>query len=574
MLRSAYLLCGRSWADYLPIAVRKGRNTVRAYLLRRLAVLALGTVVAALVLSSGAGATPTASLSFTTDSSWTVNGVPASVVKYPSCYAGFGAWTTALGANWISVNACPVPPPETDIYSKTFDVPGTPTSGSIAIAADNEVSLNINGTNVLSQSDAYNNFHIVTNVDITPYLQSGPNTIDAVVTNTSTGPNISGVVARVSVTYDLPDTTAPADSPSVPSGWSSSDQTVDWNWSDDGSGIDAANCPQSSTSSGEGAITLSSTCYDLAGNSNSDSATVYVDKSGPTANPVYLSGWSNSDVTVEWNWTDNGSGIDPANCPASSTSAGIGTFDVSATCSDLVGNSTPASVTVNVDETNPVDAPDIPSGWSNTDATVDWNWTDAGGSGIDAANCAQSSTSSGEGTITLNSSCSDVAGNSSVDSASVKVDKTDPVVSYTGGGTYTVDQNVTVTCSSSDALSGVASDTCANVSGAAWSLGLGRHDLSATAKDNAGNIGSASTSYTVKADTDSVCALVKRWAKNAGQANSLCVKLNAAAAAVARGQTKTHDNNIDAFDNEVRAQSGKGFTAAQAALLVQFAAAL
>ena len=128
--------------------------------------------------------------------------------------------------------------------------------------------------------------------------------------------------------------------------------------------------------------------------------------------------------------------------------------------------------------------------------------------------------------------------------------------------------------SASDALSGVASDTCAGVSGPAWSLGLGTHSLSAIATDNAGNTGTGSTSYTVKADAASLCNLVNAWAKNGGIANSLCTKIRAAEAAGARGQAKTKQNNIDAFDNEVRAQAGKGFTSDQAALLIQFAATI
>jgi hypothetical protein len=435
-----------------------------------------------------------------TDNSWTVNGAPAQVIQQ-SCYAGFGAWTTALGIHWIGKSSCSAPPPETDTYSKTFDIPGTPTAASIGIAADNEVSLYVNGANLLSETDGFNNFHLVTTIDITPYLHSGSNTIDAVVTNTGTGASVSGVVAKVAVTYELPDTTAPTDSPSYPSGWQSSDATVDWNWTDGESGIDPANCPQSSTSSGEGAVQVSSSCSDLAGNTASDSVTVYVDKTAPS------------------------------------------------------------------------DSPTFPSGWTNADATVDWNWSDDG-SGIDASNCTQSSISSGEGAITLSATCSDLVGNSRTDSVTVNVDKTAPTVTYTGGGTYSVDQTVSIACSASDSLSGIASSTCADVSGGAWSFGLGTHSVSATATDVAGNSGSGSTTFTVTVDATSLCGLARQWAKNAGIANSLCVKLQAAAAAAARGQTKTKQNNIDAFDNEVSAQSGKGFTAAQAKLLVQFAATL
>src|SRR5579872_6442413 len=181
-------------------------------------------------------------------------------------------------------------------------------------------------------------------------------------------------------------------------------------------------------------------------------------------------GWNNSDVTVNWHWTDSGSGIDPAHCVQSSTSAGEGALTLSSTCQDLAGNSASDSVTVNVDETAPVDAPVVSpaangAGWNNSDVTVNWHWTDSG-SGIDPAHCVQSSTSAGEGALTLSSTCQDLAGNSASDSVTVNVDKTAPVVSYSGNaGTYSLTQSVSITCSASDALSGVVSNTCANVSG-------------------------------------------------------------------------------------------------------------
>ena len=73
-----------------------------------------------------------------------------------------------------------------------------------------------------------------------------------------------------------------------------------------------------------------------------------------------------------------------------------------------------------------------------------------------------------------------------------------PTVTYSGdAGSYGILANVAINCSAADTLSGVASTTCANQSGAAWSFGAGSHSLSATATDNAGNTGSGSASVTV-----------------------------------------------------------------------------
>ncbi len=435
---------------------------------------------------------------------------------------------------------------------------------------------NANGWNNSDVVVAWNWTDSGSGVDAANCTQSSTSSGEGSLTLSSTCNDLAGN-SKTDTRHVKVDKTAPNDAPTVVA--SGNTVTVHWNWSDGGSAVDAANCTQSNSKSGNGLVTITSTCSDLAGNSASDSVQVQLDNSPPTDNPSAVPAWSTSDVTVDWNWTDDGSGIDPSNCQQSSTSSGEGEITLTSTCSDLAGNSATDSVKVHVDKTAPADHPVATpaangAGWNNSDVTVAWNWTD-GGSSIDAAHCTQSSTSSGEGSITLTSTCTDVAGNSASDSVTVNVDKTAPSVTYSGNvGTYMVDQTVSISCSPSDALSGIASSTCAGVSGPAWSFGLGSHTYLASATDNAGNQGSGSTTFTVKVDASSLCALVTQWAKNAGIANSLCVKLNAAAAAAARGQAKTKQNNIDAFDHEVSAQSGKGFTAAHASLLVQFAAAL
>jgi hypothetical protein len=59
-----------------------------------------------------------------------------------------------------------------------------------------------------------------------------------------------------------------------------------------------------------------------------------------------------------------------------------------------------------------------------------------------------------------------------------------------------------------------------------------------------------------------------------GATNSLIVKLSAAQAAIARGNTGTAVNVLGAFDNEVSAQAGKVLTTDQAALLTAIAGAI
>ena len=99
---------------------------------------------------------------------------------------------------------------------------------------------------------------------------------------------MSGVLTVPNTVVDTcaPRASIPTQSPAANGlGWNNNDVTVTWNWSDEvgGSGIDNAACTTSSTSMGEGELTLTATCKDLAGNTGSASYTVMVDKTLPIA---------------------------------------------------------------------------------------------------------------------------------------------------------------------------------------------------------------------------------------------------------------------------------------------------
>jgi hypothetical protein len=86
-----------------------------------------------------------------------------------------------------------------------------------------------------------------------------------------------------------------------------------------------------------------------------------IDSTPPTAAPTQspaanAAGWNDSDVTVNWNWTDEagGSGIDASKCTTSSVSSGEGNpITLTASCSDQAGNTGTASYQVKVDKTAP-----------------------------------------------------------------------------------------------------------------------------------------------------------------------------------------------------------------------------
>jgi len=115
----------------------------------------------------------------------------------------------------------------------------------------------------------------------------------------------------------------------------------------------------------------------------------------------------------------------------------------------------------------------------------------------------------------------------------INVDPNPPTVTFANNaGTYTLDQPVSITCSATDSISGMASNTCKTVAGQAYTFGLGKHDISATGTDKTGNVGTATTSFTVQATPASLKAITVQLlnATNPVQVRTLSSYLDAAAA--------------------------------------------
>jgi hypothetical protein len=168
----------------------------------------------------------------------------------------------------------------------------------------------------------------------------------------------------------------------------------------------------------------------------------------------------------------------------------------------------------------------------------------------------------------------DNAGNSSSASVTVNIDQTRPVVAFTGDTTYTVDQTVRVLCTATDLTAGIATSTCADVVAPAYRLGVGTRTVQASASDVAGNTASASSQYEVIVTYQSLCNLTRMLVANEGIANSLCVKLNAASAAQARGTLTAKAGALGAYGREIAAQTGKAITPETASILSGLAAKL
>src|SRR5262249_22534534 len=118
-----------------------------------------------------------------------------------------------------------------------------------------------------------------------------------------------------------------------------------------------------------------------------------------------------------------------------------------------------------------------------------------------------------EGVTAVTFFARDIVGN--VENAKVtniRIDKTAPVISFSGNlSTYTIDQDVAITCSAADALSGIAATSCPSASGPAYLLPLGNNSLTASATDKAGNTTSLTISFRAVVTPDSLANLTIRF---------------------------------------------------------------
>jgi hypothetical protein len=299
------------------------------------------------------------------------------------------------------------------------------------------------------------------------------------------------------------------------------------------------------------------------------------------------SNWHANDVSVDCSASDDGSGLANANDAQFSltTSVQNGTENDAATTDnrnvcDAVGN----CVTVGpfgpakVDKKGPAisgapaSSPDA-NNWYNAPVTIHWTCVDAG-SGV--AHCPADQSIGTEGTNqTVDGTATDNVDNSTAATSSpaVNIDRTAPTLSYNGNqGSYTVDQTVNITCTASDNLSGVASTTCRDITGPAYSFALGTNSFSATATDNAGNVGDGSVSFTVGVTPGSLCSLTEQFVGNSRTATPLCVLLSRIQSAQAMHNSQMKASLINAYI--VLVNTHRGLSNQQQAILIRLAKSL
>ncbi|WP_307039294.1 OmpL47-type beta-barrel domain-containing protein [Agromyces ramosus] len=301
----------------------------------------------------------------------------------------------------------------------------------------------------------------------------------------------------------------PTTSPNA-NGWYKGDVVIGWSGADALSGIDASTQPADGLITGEGgALTTNASIADKAGNTTTASSVpVSVDRTPPVTGVGGSSNsWTNESVTVVLSPSDNLSGVASTSYAVdggavqsgtSVTLSSEGDHSILFFSTDGAGNVEAAQTAhVKIDTTapsishsfTPVTYSD--GAWSNEDVTVTFECADAG-AGV--ASCTAPVTTTSEGLAQqVTGTATDNAGNSASDTAVVSIDRTAPTISASAdraandAGWYRDD--VTVSFSANDGLSGLASTSPAQV------LGEGANQsATGTATDAAGNSASAGVS--------------------------------------------------------------------------------
>jgi hypothetical protein len=228
-------------------------------------------------------------------------------------------------------------------------------------------------------------------------------------------------------------------------GWYTSDVTVGWSVTDPESTVVIDSGCGSQIFTNETASASSSCSAHSTGGSSSDSVTITIDKTGPTATlsangTAGLNGWFTSNVTVATNGADAISG--PVSCTPDQpfTNETAGTV-VNGNCTNDAGLTTDAApLTVKIDKTGPTAGLSVTSGtagangWYTSDVVVTTDGSDSI-SGPATCTVPQTLTSETNG-VSVTGSCTNAAG-IKTDAAplTVKIDKTNPVAAIVLDGT-------------------------------------------------------------------------------------------------------------------------------------------
>jgi WD40 repeat protein len=285
-------------------------------------------------------------------------------------------------------------------------------------------------------------------------------------------------------------------------GWNNTDVTVRFSCQDALSGV--ASCtptdPIQVTQEGQGQ-TIQAQAVDKAGNRAERTVTVNLDKTKPQLTlgepqgTLGSEGWYRTDVVVPYTATDNLAGFSGGQrqLQGSARSSGEGSaVRVRVRVEDLAGNATEAEAgPFKVDQTPPtisaaVNPQPNAQGWNNTDVTVRFQCSDTLSGLVSCTPQEERVTSEGERRI--EGRAEDRAGNVRTTSVTVRLDKTPPRVSCQPPDTTRwYREDVSVPCTASDSLSGLANSADASFTLIARGEGRAVSTGTRTVADRAGN---------------------------------------------------------------------------------------
>lgn len=294
--------------------------------------------------------------------------------------------------------------------------------------------------------------------------------------------------------------------------WTNGDVTVTFDCDDQGgSGVEGCTAPV--TESTEGTHAVVGTARDRAGNTATDTATVWIDTTDPVVEARVVgtrndAGWYRDEVRVEYTATDALSGVVTA--PEGDVLGEGANRGASGTATDRAGNTGSDAVSgIDVDTTPPVLVGSFAPGWHTGDVTVAWVCTDtlSGPAGQPAATVV-----AGEGpNLSATTSCTDVAGNTTTETVSgIAVDRSRPTTTATvsdasGSGWHR--GAATVTLTAADNGSGVAETFYVLDQGSQKAYdgpievtGDGLHEVTFWSRDRAGNVEQAGAPVTLQVD--------------------------------------------------------------------------
>lgn len=375
----------------------------------------------------------------------------------------------------------------------------------------------------------------------TNYATQGSHTVQGLATDKAGNQATSGTV-----TFKL-DSVPPTVSATIPpangsGGWfKTGPVNVGVSGTDATSGVASAQIQigsgawQSSTAtiSSDGVYTVNFRTTDAAGNTNTASGTVKLDQTNPIGSisltgTLGANGWYVTRPVAAASGSDATSGVASSQVNldggpwAGTVSVPDGTHTVAGRVTDQAGNTgSIAASTIKVDTVLPTLVPSYAAangsnGWYKTAVSLSVSGADAT-SGLAAAEIqvdggawqADNATIAADGSHSIVFRTRDHAGNVNTQSVTIKIDRSNPVVSITPTGTSGLAgwflSPVSAGLSVTDATSGIATKEY-RLDGGAWTsaasgltLTDGVHTVELRATDNAGN--TATTSRTISVDT-------------------------------------------------------------------------